>query len=138
MVGADRESPVKKLTGMAKWKYQTHDSFIVDMNNPPNYDAAKAVSFELRQRHLGPVNDTPSTASTVDIAEATFKINETQPIKANTGKEDEDVVGEKNKDAACGVGAGGWVKVQSDRIEDVTDKSGRGNARYSHQRNFSV
>ena len=32
MVGAERESPVKKLTGMAKWKYPTHNSFIVDMN----------------------------------------------------------------------------------------------------------
>ena len=107
---------------MAKWKYPTHDSFIFDMNNPPNYDSAKAISFELRQRHLGAVTDTPSTASTVDIAEATSKINATQPLKATTGNENEGAVGEKNKDAACGNGAGGWVKVQTDKTEDMKRK----------------
>jgi len=57
------------LTGMAKWKYPTHKSFIVDMNNPPNYDAAKSVSFEVRERRPLP-GDTASTSSTLDIAEA--------------------------------------------------------------------
>ena len=73
---------------MANWKYPNHDSFIVDMNNPPNFDAAKAISFGLRQKHLGAVTDTPSTASTVAIAEVTSKINATQPLKASTGKKE--------------------------------------------------
>ena len=39
------------------------------MNNPPNYDAAKSVSFEVRERR--PLQaDTISTASTLDIADA--------------------------------------------------------------------
>ena len=39
------------------------------MNNPPNYDAAKSVSFEVRERRPLPA-DTISTASTLDIADA--------------------------------------------------------------------
>ena len=126
--GIDRESRVKRLTGMAKWKYPNHDSFIVDMNNPPNFEAAKAISFGLRQKHLGAITDTQSTALTFDIAEVTSKINATQPLKSSTDKKDDNVVEEKEKYFGCGNGAGGWVKPQTDKTEDVTDKSGRGNA----------
>jgi len=59
---------VSSLTGMAKWMYPTHKSFIVDMNKIPTWEAAKTVSFERRPRHLG--GDTPSTASTIDITTA--------------------------------------------------------------------